>query len=114
MKQLYKVEVYKEEEVKVDNEEENELFFDPMAVDQESPVISLNALARTHTFTDFKTMRVSGAVMGQKVHILIDSGSTHNFIDVHTLQKLGCQVAKNPPIGVVVADGVESIVIKFV
>lgn len=66
MKKLYKVEVYKEEETETENEEENELFFDLAAVDQESPVTSLNTLARTPTFNNYITMRVSGMVMGKR------------------------------------------------
>ena len=50
-------------------------------------------------------MRVSGSVQGQQIHILIDSGSTHNFINAFTAEKLGCKMSANPAITVTVANG---------
>ena len=41
------------------------------------------------------------------MHILIDLGSTHNFLDVTTAKKLRCELQKIPPLVVVVADGVQ-------
>lgn len=50
-------------------------------------------------------MRVTGSINGQKIHILVDSGNTHNFTDAITTQKLDCQMSSNPPMIVIVADG---------
>ncbi|GJS34368.1 putative mitochondrial protein [Tanacetum coccineum] len=50
-------------------------------------------------------MRVKGRVGKKVVHILIDCGSTHNFLDVHTAKKLGCKLAKTTPMQVSVANG---------
>lgn len=38
-----------------------------------------------------QTMKVDGVVLGQSVTILLDSGSTHIFIDYRLLKKWGCQ-----------------------
>ena len=41
-------------------------------------VISLHALTST---TDYQTMRVQGKIKNQLISILVDTGSTHNFVD---------------------------------
>lgn len=68
----------------------------------ETPHISLNALTG---LTGYRTMRVIGHFGKQKIHILIDSGSTHNFVDLHTAKKLGCRIHEIDPLQVSVADG---------
>ena len=56
--------------------------------DQQSiPHISLNALSGVPTHN---TMRVKGHVLKLLLHILMDSRSTHNFLDIYTAKKLGC------------------------
>ena len=67
-----------------------------------SPVISLNALAGIPSLIDYNTTRVSGSVMGKKVHILIDSGSTYNFLDSYIAEKLGCETVKCSSVKVMV------------
>ncbi|GJX95248.1 reverse transcriptase [Tanacetum coccineum] len=49
---------------------------------------NLNALKRKH-----------------KIHILIDSGSAHNFLDSNTAKKLGCQLRSTYPLQVTMANG---------
>ena len=39
------------------------------------------------------------------LHILIDSGSTHNFLDVEVAKKLGCKTTSINPMRVDVANG---------
>ena len=51
------------------------------------PEISLHALSSISTP---QTMRVLGSIHGRKLHILIDSGSTHNFVNSKFVVKLGC------------------------
>ncbi|GJR97046.1 retrotransposable element Tf2 [Tanacetum coccineum] len=70
--------------------------------ESEIPQISLNALTR---LTSYRTMRVIGHFGKQKIHILIDSGSTHNFLDVFMAKKLGCKIQQIDPLQVSVADG---------
>ncbi|GJT62229.1 retrotransposon-related protein [Tanacetum coccineum] len=50
------------------------------------PHISLNALSRVPTHN---TIRLRGHVMKQLLHILMDSGSTHNFLDIFVAKRLG-------------------------
>ncbi|GJW58776.1 disease resistance protein [Tanacetum coccineum] len=68
----------------------------------DSPQITLNALSGLNSY---QTMRVRGRVGKQVVHILIDCGNTHNFLDIHTAKKLGCRLAKTTPMQVSVANG---------
>ncbi|GKA83144.1 reverse transcriptase [Tanacetum coccineum] len=53
---------------------------------QDTPRISLNALSGVNSF---QTMRVRGMVGKQPLYILVDSRSTHNFVDVGSAKKLG-------------------------
>uniref|UniRef100_A0A803MBH9 Ty3 transposon capsid-like protein domain-containing protein n=1 Tax=Chenopodium quinoa TaxID=63459 RepID=A0A803MBH9_CHEQI len=57
------------------------------------PQISVHALAGSNSF---QTMRVKGVVNGKDLHILIDSGSTHNFVDMSIAAKLGCHLEQIP------------------
>ena len=43
--------------------------------------------------------------MGSNLMILIDSGSTHNFLDENTVRRLKCQLIATPPLSVTVANG---------
>jgi len=36
--------------------------------------------------------------------VLIDSGSTHNFLDIEVTKKLGCKVSLVQPLNVIVVD----------
>nr|GEW16251.1 putative mitochondrial protein [Tanacetum cinerariifolium] len=68
----------------------------------DSPQITLNALFGLNSY---QPIRVRGRVGKQVVHILIDYGSTHNFLDIHSAKKLGCRLAKTTPMQVSVANG---------
>jgi len=48
-------------------------------------------------------MRVRGKVGFQPLHILVDLGSTHNFLNIATTKKLRCKLLKIPLMMVVVA-----------
>ena len=50
-------------------------------------------------------MRVVGKVKTTPLHILIDSESTHNFLNLATAKRLHCKLKKMPPLQVVVANG---------
>ncbi|XP_021859476.2 uncharacterized protein [Spinacia oleracea] len=95
--QLFTVEIPGEIEELSDVEE-----LDVGEKDANEPQISMSALSGSQGFS---TMRVRGLVKGKSIQILIDSGSTHNFVDLNVAQKLGCVVEKIPPQAITVADG---------
>ncbi|GJU80648.1 putative mitochondrial protein [Tanacetum coccineum] len=68
----------------------------------DNPQITLNALSGLNSY---QTMRVRGRVGKQMVHILVDCGSIHNFLDIHTAKKLGCRLDNTTPMQVSVANG---------
>ena len=55
--------------------------------------------------TDYTTMRVRGTQGKKSLYILLDSGSTHNFIDTKIAEILGCKVEPACRKQVAVADG---------
>nr|GEW24686.1 hypothetical protein [Tanacetum cinerariifolium] len=73
-----------------------------MGIQDLQPQISLNALTRTN---NFQTMRVIDTVGKHLVHILVDCGSTHNFLDKNMAKKLGYSIRPTGPLAVTVADG---------
>lgn len=64
--------------------------------------ISLHALKG---IANNKIIKVEGRVKEGSLSILIDSGSTHSFLDNSTARKLKCQLTGTPPLSVVVANG---------
>ncbi|XP_022008221.1 uncharacterized protein LOC110907566 [Helianthus annuus] len=66
------------------------------------PQISLNALMGIPSYS---TMQVVGMVGTRYLYILLDSGSTHNFMSKSLAQKLKCPITKIPNVQVTVADG---------
>ena len=64
--------------------------------------ISLHALKG---ITNNKIIKVERKVKEGSLSILIDSGSTHSFLDDSTARKLKCQFTGTPPLSVVVANG---------
>ncbi|XP_048492259.1 uncharacterized protein LOC125493205 [Beta vulgaris subsp. vulgaris] len=69
----------------------------------EEPCISVHALTGNQSF---HTMRLIGVVnRDQPLHILVDSGSTHNFLDLDLAKKLGCCIETMEAQAVAVADG---------
>lgn len=66
------------------------------------PEISLHALSG---ITTLQAMHVSGVIRGRLVHILIDSGSTHNFLNSKFARKLDYCKVPSPTFRVMVANG---------
>jgi hypothetical protein len=65
-------------------------------------VISLNAL--TGFFTP-QTLKIIGYIKHQKVIILVDSGSTHNFIHYHIAQETHCYIHVVNNVQIMIANG---------
>uniref|UniRef100_A0A803KXU1 MADS-box domain-containing protein n=1 Tax=Chenopodium quinoa TaxID=63459 RepID=A0A803KXU1_CHEQI len=66
------------------------------------PQISVHALCGNPSF---QIMRVTGVCGKSPLHVLIDSGSTHNFLDIDVARRLGCKIDSISPQAVTVADG---------
>jgi len=64
--------------------------------------ISLNALADSDTYN---TIRIKGNCQRQNLVILIDSGSTHSFINKGTIKALNAPTSKITLLAVTVANG---------
>lgn len=71
-------------------------------VECKEPEISINAISGS---SGSKSMRLVGVLHSQRVSILIDSGSTHNFLDPSLLSKVHLQVAAIPCLTVKIANG---------
>ncbi|GKB96291.1 reverse transcriptase [Tanacetum coccineum] len=66
------------------------------------PQVPLNTMNEVN---NYHTMRVRGHRGKQLLHILVDCGSTHNFLDLHAAKRLGCRTIKVCPLQVFVANG---------
>ncbi|XP_074300862.1 uncharacterized protein LOC141632195 [Silene latifolia] len=108
--QLHSIEVITIVEDVLGNSENSETWQQEDSSDELPPLISLNAITGNDAY---QIMRVTGKVRGNSLHILIDSGSTHNFLDENTARKLGCKITPSYPVAVSVANG-ESLYIKSV
>lgn len=64
--------------------------------------ISLQALSGT---MNSSTMRLRGTVQQKPVMVLVDSGSTHSFIDVGFHKRLALPLSDQKPFAVQVANG---------
>lgn len=95
--QLFSMEV--EEEDVFEDVVEQEVEHDTAAKIQ--PRISLNAV---NGISDYNTMRVRGTFGKRTLFVLLDSGSTHNFLDPKVAAKLGCAIKPSGLTKVTVAD----------
>ncbi|CAM8924213.1 unnamed protein product [Rhodiola kirilowii] len=68
----------------------------------DSPTISMHAL---NGATTFNCMRIVGQCGKRKLYILIDPGSTHNFIDIAVAKAMGCPLEPVSPMPVAAANG---------
>ncbi|KAF2552548.1 hypothetical protein F2Q68_00036179 [Brassica cretica] len=77
--------------------------------DDKVPTISVHALNGCPTFN---CMRLMGQYGKRKLHILIDPGSTHNFLDIQLAKGLGCSLTPTKPMTVVAASG--DLIMKYI
>jgi hypothetical protein len=66
------------------------------------PIISLNALTG---FSTPQTLKLIGYIKHRKVIILVDSGSTHNFIHRHIAQETHCYIHAVNNFQIMIANG---------
>lgn len=69
---------------------------------EENPEISIHAIAGA---SSPQTMHVRGILKGRQFTYLIDSGSTHNFVDPSISRRLGKHIQLSDKIQLVVANG---------
>ncbi|GJY23222.1 gypsy/ty3 retroelement polyprotein [Tanacetum coccineum] len=91
-------------DIEIIGETNGELITEIEKLIQYSPHISLNVINGTN---NYQTMRICGHVGKHKLHILVDYGSTHNFLDLNTAKKLGCQLISTCPMQVEIAGGIK-------
>ncbi|GKB03552.1 retrotransposon-related protein [Tanacetum coccineum] len=108
--QLYSLIVWADDEEEEEFLDADETLADS-AQEEMQPQISLNALSG---ISSFQTMRVIGLVAkGHKLHILVDSGSTHNFLDINMAKRLGCKIRSTCPLAVSVAGGRDMVTVSM-
>jgi hypothetical protein len=89
----------------IDNEEEEDQELEPsqdLELEETTPMISCHALVNISTP---QTLKIEGYIKKKKVTMLIDSGSTHNFINYKLAKFLNCFVFPTPEFQVMIADG---------
>eukprot|EP00253_Pinus_taeda_P007924 PITA_07924 len=93
-----------EEEEKEEEMSKEEDILQEQSLDEENmnPTISCNALAG---ITTPQTIKIEGQIKKKKVIVLIDSGSTHNFIHCKVAKELNCFLYPAPECQVMVANG---------
>ncbi|GJR81104.1 putative mitochondrial protein [Tanacetum coccineum] len=92
--QLYHLQLEDESVEECDRDEVDEI--------TELAQISVHALIGT---ANYKTIRITGHVGKKRLQILLDTGSTHDYIDTVVAFKLGYKLVKRPLLMVKVADG---------
>ena len=80
-KQLFFTKVLGEEEDTPENLDED---LEPITEEMEPQIFIITMCGNT----GFQTMRINGHVGKKTIHIFIDSGSTHNFLDDKLARKL--------------------------
>lgn len=80
----------------------DEILKEPPSDDNQCAQISLKAIEGVSAF---HTMRLTGHHGKKSLQLLLDTGSTHNFIDTTKAMKMDCKIEGINPMGVRVADG---------
>lgn len=90
------------DEVYYDSSDVVEPVLDSVVVDGTTPTISLHAIFGS---LSPNTMRLVGLIKNQQVVILIDSRSTHSFMDPAVLRKVQLSMISTPTLQMKVANG---------
>lgn len=95
-KQLFVIEgIWPEEEESLENGVGEETV-------EEVPEISIHAISDTHAP---QTMRILGKIGKQPLQVLVDSGSTHNFLNLQVAKRAGLTASAQGVFEVAVANG---------
>lgn len=89
--QFFLVEIPILDEDYKDIDEDSKLEAEPIGFEmlKTDPCISLHAV---NGIQSYQTMRIAGHYGRKPIQILLDSGSTHKFLDVELAKKLGCRL----------------------
>jgi hypothetical protein len=99
-KKLFYIDCEEEEEQEQEPSQDENI--EAISSEELTPTISCNALAGISTP---QTLKIEGYIKKKKVIVLIDSGSTHNFIHDKLAKDLNCFVYPAPEFQVMIADG---------
>jgi hypothetical protein len=77
---------------------------DTPADDTDTPVISIHMLTGIHPSTG-RTMHLYVVINGARITALVDSGSTHNFVDLDTVKHIGLKFDGQVGLRVTIANG---------
>jgi hypothetical protein len=99
-KKLFYIDCEEEEEQEQEPSQDENI--EAISSEELTPTISCNALAGISTP---QTLKIEGYIKKKKVIVLIDSGSTHNFIHYKLAKDLNCFVYPAPKFQVMIADG---------
>ena len=71
-------------------------------LEEMEPQVSINAM---NGVSRFHTMRINNHLIKKTLHVLIDSESTRNFLDVGLANKLGCKMEPITMQAITIVDG---------
>jgi hypothetical protein len=94
--------IYCEEKEEQEQEPSQDENIEAISSEELTPTILCNALAGINTP---QTLKIEGYIKNKKVIVLIDYGSTHNFIHYKLAKGLNCFVYPAPEFQVMIADG---------
>ncbi|XP_010513588.1 PREDICTED: uncharacterized protein LOC104789613 [Camelina sativa] len=97
-RRVFMIEVEEEE----DTEGEEVINLNDELEEKDMPQVSISAVAG---ITDYRTLKVRGVHKKKVLFVLLDTGSTHNFMDPRTAKQLGITVQTAGISRVAVADG---------
>lgn len=72
---------------------------------ENTPIISMYALTGALAASQYDTMTLSGQYKDYNLHMLVDSSSTHNFLDESVAKKFKLHLQKVLPMVIGVAGG---------
>jgi hypothetical protein len=101
-KKLFYIDYEEEEEQEHEQEPSQDENVESISSEELTPMILCNELAGISTP---QTLKIEGYIKKKRVIVLIDSGSTHNFIHYKLAKDLNCFVYPTPEFQVMITDG---------